>query len=248
MFRKILLSSALAAVSSVSLAADLPRRAPAPAPAPYSPAPVSAWTGFYAGAQLGVAWDKDDVSATNAAGALVGFGNLNTSAVVGGIHAGYNHQLPGSAVVIGVEGDFEGSGINKTSNVFYSAAGALLPGAYTLNTKIDWQGSLRARVGYAFGDALLYATGGVAFADIKTNYASAGTAAGYSGVHAGWTAGAGLEYAISRNWTVRGEYRYASYGNVNDGLIPAPVAFWGGVSESHKIAEHALRAGVSYRF
>lgn len=245
MIRKLALSAAFAAAATTSMAADLPGRAPAPAP--FVSAPVFTWTGFYVGGQIGGAWTKQRMNEFTPAGAFVGFGNLDTSGVVGGMHIGYNYQFPGSAFVLGGEADLEATSLKKTSNVEFTPAGAVFAGAYTYGTKIGWQGSLRARLGYSFGNALLYTTGGLAFANVKTNYASAGTSAGFSDTRTGWTLGAGMEYAFTRNWTARIEYRYTDFGRFTD-PVPVGVAFWGGFNHQHRVQEQAVRVGVSYKF
>jgi outer membrane immunogenic protein len=251
MFRTILLSSAaIAALSTVSFAADLPARKMAPAP--IMAAPIFTWTGFYVGAQLGGAWTGDKVSDYATGGAFLGSGKLDHSAIVGGVHAGYNMQA--GAIVYGLEGDIEGTGLSKTSNSLFNPAGVLFAGVYGYNTKIDWQGSIRGRLGYAAGPALFYVTGGVAFANVKTGYTSAAGAAlaagsySFSDTRAGWTVGGGVEYAFNNNWSARVEYRYTDFGSFTDVTAAAPVTFWSGESIKHKLTEQAVRVGISYKF
>jgi outer membrane immunogenic protein len=243
MFRHILLSSAaLAALSTASLAADLPARKMAPAP--YVTAPIFTWTGLYVGAQIGAGWTTDKVSDYTTGGVFLGSGKVDSSSVVGGLHAGYNMQT--GAIVYGLEGDIELSGLSKTSNALYSPAGVLYAGVYGYSTKIDWQGSIRGRLGYAAGPALFYVTGGVAFANVKTAYNPGGYST--SDTKAGWTLGGGVEYAFAPNWTARIEYRYTDYGSFSDATAAAPVTFWSGESIKHKLQENAVRVGVSYKF
>jgi outer membrane immunogenic protein len=243
MLRQILLSSAaLAALSTVSLAADLPARKTAPAP--YVAAPIFTWTGFYVGAQVGAAWTNDKVSDYTTGGVYLGSGKVNSSSVVGGLHAGYNMQT--GAIVYGIEADLEASGLSKSSATLYSPAGVLYAGVYSYSTKIDWQGSIRGRLGYAAGPALFYVTGGAAFANVKTAYNPGGYST--SDTKAGWTLGAGVEYAFAPNWTARIEYRYTDYGSFSDTTAAAPVTFWSGESIKHKLQEQAVRIGVSYKF
>ena len=250
MFRNILLSSAaLAALSTASLAADLPARKTAPAPIV---APIFTWTGFYVGAQVGAGWTSNKV--TDSIGAtVVGTGSLNTNGVVGGLHAGYN--LQSGAFVYGIEADLELAGLNKSSNALFAVpGGALFAGVYGLSSKTDWQGSVRGRLGYAAGPALFYVTGGVAFANVKTGYTSAAggaLAAGsysFSDTRAGWTLGGGLEYAFNSNWSARVEYRYTDFGSFTDVTAAAPVTFWSGENIKHKYTEQAVRVGLTYRF
>jgi outer membrane immunogenic protein len=239
MLRKILLSSvAFAAVSTAAFAADLPNRKVAPA-APYVAAPIFTWTGFYVGAQVGGGWTSDKMRGYNTATNVYGsYGKLNGSGVVGGLFAGYNWQM--SNIVLGVEADIEATSIGPKSVAAYSPAGVLLPGAYSFSESLPWQGSLRARAGYAAGNALFYVTGGLAFGQINTKYttiaggslgltpAEAGSAS-FSSTQAGWTLGAGVEYAFNANWIARAEYRYTRFGGFTDSVAAGvPNAFWAG--------------------
>ncbi|MDH7795588.1 MULTISPECIES: outer membrane protein [unclassified Beijerinckia] len=220
--RKILLTAAaLSAMASTAMAADLPRRAPAPAPAPIYVAPIFTWTGFYVGGQIGGGWGRSE---------LAGFG-YNANGVVGGLHAGYNQQF--GMIVAGVEGDIEATSLKGSGSNFFGS---------TFKTRAPWQGSLRARVGVAaFDRALIYATGGVAFASIRNEVFVPPFASSTSTTRAGWTVGAGVEYAIDNNWSVRAEYRYTDFGRFNVGFFPLGSA-------NTRFKENTVRVGVSYRF
>ena len=256
MFRHILLSTAaVAALTTASFAADLPTRK---APAPYVPAPIFTWTGFYVGAQVGAAWTKDKVTDSDRpTGLLIGNGNLDNSSIVGGLHAGYNMQS--GSIVYGLEADLELSGLSKTSSALFAGNGALIGGVYSYSQKIDWQGSVRGRLGYAAGPALFYVTGGLAFANVKNGYSNpinfantvAAVGAGsysFSSTRTGWTLGAGLEYALNNNWSARVEYRYTDFGSFTNSTGAVPVTMWSNENIKHKLQEHAVRVGVTYRF
>ena len=187
----------------VTIAADLPLRGTAPAPAALATRAYD-WTGFYLGAQVG----------NQQLGAKSGFTSATSSSFFGGLHAGYNKQL--NSLVIGVEADLNYVPWAKAiSQVGENGA--------------DWQGnpfqvSARARLGYAFDNALLYATGGVAFMSTSQNS---------SPLLTGWTLGGGLEYALSKQWSTRVEYRYSDFGK------------WHSVQS---ITSQEVRVGLSYRF
>lgn len=230
MKKLLLASAALVAFSSASFAADLPSRKGAPV-APVVYVPAFSWTGFYVGLQGGYQWGRSAGTLTDAVGPL-GYG-YNPKGGVFGAHVGYNYQF-GGGFVAGLEGDVEWSGMKASS---LSATGA-----YYHRTDIDWQGSVRGRLGFAFDRALIYGTGGVAFANLKRSAGIPGGAQllSYSETRAGWTLGAGLEYALTNNITMRGEYRYADYGR--SGGSNAVIADRG------KVTTHTVRAGVSYKF
>jgi outer membrane immunogenic protein len=242
--RRILLSSAaLAALTTASFAADLPARSAAPPPAPVYAPPIFTWTGFYVGAQVGAAWMRDKASAFDPAGVFVSQGTLTDTGFIGGGHVGYNYQI--GSIVLGIEGDIEGSTVSKTGGPGFGAPVPLPAGSF-IKASTDWQGSVRGRLGYAINNVLLYATGGAAFADFERSYSAPGAAAKFSDTRAGWTVGGGLEYAFTNNWTARVEYRYSDFGKETD-VLPAAF-FGGGGSVHHNLTEQAVRVGVSYKF
>lgn len=232
------LSSGLAGVTAS--AADLGRPALAPI---YAKAPVVApwsWTGFYLGADVGYAWsrDKDDETVL-ATGLPSDFSPTSAAELHGfkaGGFAGYNWQW--SSLVIGLEADADYAHLTGTATFPNTSAADFYEG------RIRNQESVRGRIGHAFDHALLYATGGVAFADIDEHDASGiGIFNDNSTMRTGWTAGAGLDYAFNQNWIGRAEYRYSDFGTFSYN----PTVFVDFV-ENHKITENAVRAGIAYKF
>jgi outer membrane immunogenic protein len=142
---------------------------------------------------------------------------------------------------LGVEADAELTSLDHST--FYP-----LSTPDTFGSRVRWQGSARARAGYAFDRVLVYVTGGIALADIRHSYnltPPPGFASeSESRVRAGWTLGGGVEYAVTRNWSARLEYRYTDYGRRTD----APAIFGGTFNQRHRETQQAVRAGVSYRF
>lgn len=228
-------SAALLLSAGLASAADLPSRN-----APLRQiAPVFTWTGFYAGAQLGVGWQRDRLVEDCVIPCGLDTATGRSTGVLGGVHAGYNWQA--SAFVFGMEADFELTNLRHTT--IYPASA---PDSF--GSSIRWQGSVRARAGYAFDRLLLYVTGGVAFADIKHTY-NLTPPPGFasesdSDLRTGWTLGAGAEYAFTNNWSARVEYRYTDFGRRTD----APAIFGGAFNNRHRETQQAVRAGVSYRF
>ena len=235
---------------------------PRPPTSPIEPivAPLAAsafnWTGFYAGAQLGYGWGNDTtVELATGPNTPTGLAyELPSQGPLGGIFAGYNHQM--NSIVIGGEADIEAADIRGDFGDEITGLGA---GA----SHIDWQGSVRARLGFTASDrALGYLTGGVAFANI--NYVYSRTALippavdePVTNFRAGWTVGAGLEYALTDNVTLRGEYRYADYGTFHN---ESKVAFGPGVpiippgrvdgrttsDDKHRAPGHCLQVLISF--
>jgi outer membrane immunogenic protein len=231
MRRLFLAATAVAAVAGSALAADLPSREAPPVYVP--PPPIFTWTGLYVGAQIGYAWGKDSLTVTDPNGIQVISGSYTPGGVIGGALVGYNLQL--NSLVAGVEGDVEGTGYSQSASF----------GGATFSTRIPVQGSVRVRLGLALDRALLYVTGGAAFAGFDNTYL---TGLGYDSVsktRTGWTVGGGIEYALNTNWTIRAEYRYADYGSFNDYLTnSAPF----GTFARHRETQHAVRGAISYKF
>jgi outer membrane immunogenic protein len=245
-----------------------------PAGAQAPPGTVN-WTGPYVGATLGGDWGQlpGSVSvAPTAAGAVPGsaavpgstrhlYGSTN-AAVSGGGQAGYNYQI--NNFVLGVEGDIKGGGLSTTTSVPPGGLTNFAPGS-NFKASSDWNASIRGRVGYAWNQFLVYGTGGVAFANanLKANFAS-GTAAGgtvlpgsstsQSTTLMGPTVGGGVEYAVTPNISVAGEYRYTDYGSdtFNLGRV-ATTGVGGAVATSPASGRIGLRDNtamlkVNYRF
>jgi outer membrane immunogenic protein len=239
--KKLLLTTtaliALAAVGSAG-AADLPvYKAP-----PVVPAPVFSWTGFYLGGQVGGAWGHDDASLVNP-GVPVAINFpfiINTKSVIGGAHAGYNVQF--NQFVLGVEGSVDWTDLRDTSVV-----GICPLFCGTFMTKTDVQGSIRGRAGIAFDRALIYATGGLAFANIRNTYDTTAFGGGFASIsttRTGGTVGGGIQYAITNNWSVRGEYRYTDFGSFVD---KSSVAFFPATNVNRHLTESQAEVGLSYK-
>jgi outer membrane immunogenic protein len=199
-------------------AADLPRSMPYKAPAYVN---AYNWTGFYLGINGGGAWGNSDWNGT-------GLGT-DPSGGMFGLTAGYNWQGVGSPWVFGLEGDIDWTSIN----------GQFACGGLTCETKNDWFGTVRGRVGYSFDRYLPYFTGGVAFGNVDANRTGF---AGSSDTNAGWTVGAGIEGVVAGNWTAKVEYLYADLGDTTCSAATC------GATTKVDLQMNILRAGLNYRF
>jgi outer membrane immunogenic protein len=258
----------------VAQAADLPTRKEAPAPV-FVPPPFT-WTGFYVGLNAGGIFSSGsrhaDIFDPNAGtdGLFLandfpgGLGSGQTG-FLGGGQAGYNWQT--GAFVLGVETDFQGSTLSKSVDVvgtpIVDPLGILTGDTLGVHAKasLDWLGTTRARLGFVAtpdNRLMIYATGGVAYAGGSANFSvfDATTGALWTGnpssSRVGWTIGGGVEYAITNNWTIKGEYLYADLGSSNFtsvGNLAAQTIFPGVVASGH-ISYNAsiFRAGVNYKF
>lgn len=224
------LTAVAVVLAAPAFAADLGRpitKAPA-----YVAAPIVNWNGFYVGGQVGYQFGRNRVTELPS-----GFGgDYDVDGVVGGGHLGYNFQF--GNFVLGIEGDIEGSGVEGN--------GLVAPG---VNSAFEsrWQASLRGRLGMTYGNALLYVTGGAAWADIKTIYNNPGfppqVGDTFKDTQTGWTVGAGAEWMFAPAWSARVEYRYTDFGRFTDVL---PTSGFG--NYRNDVDFHTVRVGVSYHF
>lgn len=197
-------------------AADL-GRAPRVAPAPVY-APIYSWAGFYLGVNGGGGFGNSSWTGVSS--------DFNTSGALFGGQAGYNWQF--GQTVLGLEGDIQWSGIK--------GSGAC---AFGCETRNNWFGTVRGRLGYAYDRFLPYVTGGLAYGNIEANPSFGFTSA--STTNAGWTIGAGVEFALMQNWTAKVEYLYMDLGDFRTN-VSAPVA------TNVDFTANIVRAGVNFRF
>jgi outer membrane immunogenic protein len=186
------------------------------------------WSGLYAGAQIGYGWgDTDRVYVDTYSPP-----SLSIDGMIGGVHFGYNHRI--NDLVVGVEGDFSFTGI--------SGSGADDDTGYALTSDIDWISTIRGRVGVVASDQfLIYGTAGLAVADINHSIQDI-TLREFNDTYTGWTIGAGAEYALSKNITLRGEYRYHDFGEKSF----EPVGDW--LAHDFEAKVSTVTFGVSYHF
>ncbi len=221
MIRALLLSSALSlAAAGAALAADLPSTKGEPVYAP-PPAPIFSWTGFYLGVNGGYGGNNVSFDSQEDEGGAIfeeSREKLTSSGFVAGGTIGYNYQVPTSNFVLGVEGDFDWSNIRGDLSEGFSDDGGS-EGA-SVGSRLNWLATARARIGYAvttpFGNLLPYVTGGGAFGNVESySYEyddGEGGSESFGHTWAGWTAGAGLEYAITPNLSFKAEYLYVDLG------------------------------------
>jgi outer membrane immunogenic protein len=264
LFRDILLAGSVAFTSTAGFAADLPSRLPPVYPPPL---PIFTWTGFYVGVNAGGAWNAgNDLRGSDNVAAVVPANNVvhfpiqrsdSAGATVGGL-AGYNYQV--NRAVFGVETDFNYADVESKLAGTLNTATAQFTNSY--RSQVDWFGTLRARLGFLPTDRLLiYGTGGLAYGEVDTritvvNNFSNGFTANWRGdnspTNIGWTAGGGIEYALTNNVTLRAEYLYVDLGK------SSAVAHFQGTNDptrsqivygaSNETKFNVARVAVSYKF
>lgn len=167
------------------------------------------WAGLYVGGAVGYGWGDTternfvDPYPDNA---------VEVDGVIYGAHLGYNFQR--GDMVLGVEAAFNGANIDGTHEHNSNDGGT-----YSLKRKLDWYGAVTGRVGLARGDMLFYGLGGAAWAKTKTTegVVDDGTVADFThstnSTKLGWTAGAGIERAITNRISLRLEYAHVEIGH-----------------------------------
>lgn len=268
--KKIAAAALLAtALSSSAFAADLSYRKPTPV-APIIP--VFTWTGFYAGVNIGGAFDNRSRfttgvgTATEPAFGIARPGSIgpSTDGITGGGQIGYNYQFtPGNGFVVGVEADIAATDLNTTQGYGFAGRNNIV------NTNLSYLGTVRGRVGYAFDRFLVYGTGGFAYGDLRTAADfrdPSGLIRTYYGTRSdtetGYAVGGGVEWAIPTNGflsffnfvnssavTLKAEYLYYDLGTRNQTVAATgALGFAGAYTQRIKTDGNIVRVGLNYKF
>jgi outer membrane immunogenic protein len=260
----VIVAAAIAAFGFVNSAnaADMPTKAPI-----YKAAPMATynWAGWYVGGNVGYGWGLnsdpgvtfDDASGWGLAGYYAAGGNVvpnvQQKGVIGGLQLGYNWQS--SNFVYGLVTDFQASGMKAsgTNTVTPTGGGATSSQANSVET--DWFGTFRAKLGVAQNNWLIYATGGLAYGQVKSSGSFVSTngccsdAGSVSSTKAGWAAGAGVDYGLTPNWTIGLEYLYVDLGHVSytetttQATLPLTT-----ITVSNRAAANIARVTLNYKF
>jgi opacity protein-like surface antigen len=222
------LGGAAASLLTISaFAADLgiPSAPPQPVIPPFT------WTSCYAGVHAGGGWGKKEL--TDSVGIFSGITGYSSASVdvsgymLGG-QIGCDYQFAPTWVV-GIEGAASGGNISKTTNF---AVPIIPPDTASFRSTTDFLASVTGRIGIAWDRWMFYGKGGVALAgdryhadDVQGLYFFDATEN-----RIGWTAGAGIEWAFTPEWSVKLEYDYYGFGtksvlfeDTTIAMINAPV-------------------------
>ena len=230
----------------------------------YAPEPVANWAGFYIGGNGGGATALNK-SGLQFPGTLNEKFNLSPDGYFGGAQIGYNWQA--ANFVYGLEADIQGGSLkdNYACQFVCSVPNSVL---IAFNQKMEWFGTVRGRVGYSIGSSLFYATGGLAYGNVKTQLSGANGAGfpideSFSRTKVGYAVGGGIESPFDlfgwfgKNWTAKTEYLYVDLGPNSDSYsttLSAFSPFFGrrNVSVAHTystdVNEHIFRTGLNYHF
>jgi outer membrane immunogenic protein len=221
-----LFAGAIALVAATpAFAADLPQAGPPPpqAPAFIPPPPVYNWGGVYIGVNGGYGFGNSNW------GAPISTGNFNINGGLIGGTLGVNAQT--GQFVFGLEGDVDWANLS----------GSVTCAGLTCQTSNDWLSTFRGRVGYAFNRVLLYGTAGGAVGDVKATFSGASA----DNTEFGWTAGAGLEFAITDNITAKAEYLFV---DLSSGSCSTAVCTAAATAVPVSFDTSLIRAGLNFKF
>lgn len=231
MKRRVLLALAsalllLPAAETSLRAADLggsPRGRPAPPPAPDRGVPplvdVHRWSGFYIGAAGGYSFGSGEVAGD------IGTFSFDHDGWIASVLAGYNWQA--GSLVFGVEADIGSGDFGTTTATAFGE----------LNSELNWLASVRGRAGFLLTPALLvYATGGVAWADLE--FSLPGSSA--STTFFGYQVGGGAELALLPSASLRLEYIFTD--------LEGERLSHGGLNSTFDPDFHTVRAGFAFKF
>jgi outer membrane immunogenic protein len=188
---------------------------------------VVIWSGFYGGINGG-------------GGESTNNGELSPSGGFGGGQIGYNWQGVfglSSSWVFGIEADIQGSGISDSA--FF--------GNTSVESSLNWFGTVRGRAGYVMGPTMIYFTGGFAFGEVaaKGRFFGGGNGFGVpfdvAETQSGYVLGGGVEYAFSPAWSLKGEYQFISL-NASDFAGAGAL----GLTGRDRSEVNTFRIGVNY--
>jgi opacity protein-like surface antigen len=218
-------------LTNLAYAADLPSVKGLP---PVLETQEPSWEGLYLGVNYGSAWGTTDWS--NPTGALLlGYtprfpASAAQSGIFGGLTLGYNHQI--GPYVLGLEGDVDITSLhgNAVCGGLFGAGEGRGGTGWACKSSPATLATIDARAGYALGGVLLFAKGGLAYANEQLSIGADGSPGPnpwtrVSQDNWGFNVGAGVEYALGGGWSAKAEYNYYGFGNrsfsAQDGLFGA---------------------------
>jgi outer membrane immunogenic protein len=256
---------------------------------------ASNWTGFYVGGNAGY-WESqtNNITSTGSAGFInqtyvpgasniaqalakmaTNKSSLHSYGFIGGGQAGYNYEFS-KEFLLGLSIDFDGlthsdNNINLRKTVNLVDYDENYIGSLSIKQKINYLGTVRARLGYLYNRTfLVYVTGGFAYGNVTLDTAwtaqeSLGpavfpTIATQNNVNktlSGWATGAGIEWLFKPNWSATLEYTYYSLNNLNVSATLAqinasltPSVLWGSATARTvlSLSTWNIRVGLNYHF
>lgn len=258
-------------MTGAAVAADLPSRLAPPVYAP-PPLPTFTWTGAYFGINAGYAFDHEGrfrTTETDIAGLGTTSQRVSSDGFTGGGQIGYNYQFggfngfggPGSGIVFGIEADAAYTDVSRSATIAYPVGffpGSLFGTTTTYRSSLDYLGTVRGRLGYSFGQFLVYGTGGFAYGNVDDRITVNDGTIGFGRrdrMETGLAYGGGIEYALptssflnffkSSAVTIKAEYLHYDLGRST--IAFATPAGTTGVTRVSNEGDLA-RVGLNYKF
>ncbi len=210
--------------------------------------PFVSWNGLYLGANGGGAWgtSKDLIFVDGDPTITANAGGFQPSGGFGGGQIGYNWQGAWSpGLVLGLEADIQGAGIYDrfSRSVMY-----FHPTTFDGKMEMNYFGTVRGRIGIATGGALIYGTGGFAYGGVGHHFQLTTTTftndLGTNATGVGFSAGGGIEYRLTPQWSAKAEYQYIDLGSQSLHGIASD-----NVTDTTTVVEtgiNTVRLGVNY--
>ncbi|HBB53391.1 MAG TPA: hypothetical protein DCZ80_05775 [Legionellales bacterium] len=208
------------------------------------------WDGLYLGGNIGGFINQPSINAhhvafTNANGICNQKPNYNSALI--GAQAGLSHQFK-SKLVMGIEGDFSYPFTQSTQT---SCTCDFYPQYYDqFNLTFRNQGSIRGRIAYAASQNILpYFTAGASFANMAANYNNEVDDHYYgTNIQPGWTVGGGLEWAYSKQLSLRIDYFYQQYNRL-EMQIPSIYDIYDSSAQGiFSLNSHRIQFAINYWF
>ena len=229
--RTSLLAAAASLLAAPALAADVIVDVPAPpvvVEVPFS------WSGAYVGAQIGFLNADGEFDESEAFDPTTGLpfilpgGFVDADGLIGGVHAGFNFEFSGG-LVVGLYADYDFAGADLDV-VFGNGVG------FGTDLQIDGIARGLVKAGYGYGRVLPYLQGGIAYASV--DFEDDDRFDGFDDENVaddiGFAVGAGIDYALTDNVIVGGDYVYHNFSDFDDSSIDFDV--------------HTFRAKAAFKF
>src|SRR5499427_1250754 len=268
--RVVIAFFATSLTAGASFAADWPLMGPQLYPS--APRMAVEWTGIYFGVNAGYGWAQGSSNTVFGGGSantallipagattplglgateLGGTSLLGSSSPRGGIaggQIGFNWQA--GMVVFGAELDGQWSGQSNAVSLMCTPP---TPGCTATEAiKIRSLTTGRARIGLAFDWLMPYVTAGGALVNARDDLTVTvgGLSANFpplSGSTLGWTAGAGVDVALSSNWSARLEYLHVRANGITQSVLIPGFLGNGTAAETAAYRDNIVRVGLNYR-
>jgi high affinity Mn2+ porin len=197
-------------------------------------------SGFYVGGHVGYAFGNANATLADPLGLSSAGGTTLYGTQFGGIQAGYEHYFP-SRLMLGIE--LDGSFFDQLDNARVLSYRATATG--TASEELEYEASLRGRIGYDLGGWTPFVTGGIAWASTRYSRVDLTTGnedANPSNIRLGYILGGGVDYRLDSRWSARAEYLYTNFGMGGFAFASAPARY------DSQYDQHQFRLGLNYKF